>query len=103
MKKYITLATDSENFLLSATLSDNKFTDPCFSLHVDDEEILYIEESDWLFNTLYNHLKSGDIADSPDATLQQINYFLTLTSDNDLLTVFEEAIRLGFFREHKRA
>ena len=93
MFKYTTVATNDDQFKLSANLNkDNKFYMPSLIIVDGDNAELFCDNETYLMETVYPYLKGDALNDEFDS------YFSN--NREDLLSVFEEAIKIGFFNEY---
>jgi hypothetical protein len=90
MIAYTTIATDDESYSLSAIIVNNEYKMPSLSIKVDGKEVEYWDAEEYLINTLYPYLQTGVGSDGLDDIFSEVR--------EDVLSLFETGISLGFFK-----
>ena len=93
MFKYVCVSTDSGEFKLCSNLNErDKFYMPSLSIGGGDDCELFSDSESYLIGEIYAYLKGAIEDEEFDAIFG--------SEKEDLLSVFEEAIGIGFFDEY---
>lgn len=100
MYKLINISSDNSKFKLGASVLDNNTYDNIF-LVINDSELLEVwDEPTYLISTFYPYLKDGNISDE---MMDDVECTFTEKEKEELLMIFEEAIKMGIFDNVKRS
>jgi len=90
MFKLTMICTNDHAYELNALLTNNEYHDVSLEFYIDDENIDTWDNEDYLINDVYPYLKGEKQDDELDDIFSNVK--------NDVLEIFEEAIRMKFFK-----
>ncbi len=91
VNKWTVISTSDDSYNISAIIVDDKYKIPSLNFNIDGKCVDCWDHEEYLIKTVYPYLK-GEISDE---NLDE--YFSNLKPD--ILELFEEAIKMNFFKK----